>query len=229
MPRSHPIVFAGRRPSDGIHLDLLRPRPDECHSFGDASWNLGNGRRVLSPIPVVVSQGLPIDGGMSCCTQRLALAPSCAAHIGLWLGTMWMLLTLSAALLFRSNHHRIKLMLSGFVLSIDSLIRNNSTRYYFITRQCMLHHSPMHALTHTCMLSLTHAWVLKIHLLGSDLGGYLAQLYLQFRPSRVCSLILNNTFCDTQHFADAAPCVSMYVSLARSLALAHMSDACECL
>jgi maspardin len=50
----------------------------------------------------------------------------------------------------------------------------------------------------------------KIHLLGTTIGGYMAQCYLQYRPSRVLSLVLCNTFCDTQAFADNAPCAAFF-------------------
>eukprot|EP01133_Synstelium_polycarpum_P010774 gene10774-12552_t len=50
----------------------------------------------------------------------------------------------------------------------------------------------------------------KVHIFGTALGGYLAQCYYQTRPSRVHSLILNNSFCDTQFFHDNAPCASMF-------------------
>lgn len=50
----------------------------------------------------------------------------------------------------------------------------------------------------------------KIHLLGTSLGGYLAQCYTQFRPARVDSLVLNNAFCDTQYYHDNAPCAAMF-------------------
>ena len=45
----------------------------------------------------------------------------------------------------------------------------------------------------------------KIHLFGVGLGGYLAQLYASWRPSRVLSLILCNTFADTSYFKDRSP------------------------
>jgi len=50
----------------------------------------------------------------------------------------------------------------------------------------------------------------KIHLFGTSLGGYLAQCYMQYRPARVLSLVLNNTFSDTQYFHDNAPCAAMF-------------------
>lgn len=50
----------------------------------------------------------------------------------------------------------------------------------------------------------------KAHLFGTSLGGYLAQCYAQFRPARVASLILNNTFSDTQYFHDNSPCAAMF-------------------
>eukprot|EP00824_Muranothrix_gubernata_P017170 TRINITY_DN35368_c0_g1_i1.p1 TRINITY_DN35368_c0_g1~~TRINITY_DN35368_c0_g1_i1.p1 ORF type:complete len:345 (+),score=73.87 TRINITY_DN35368_c0_g1_i1:1-1035(+) len=39
-----------------------------------------------------------------------------------------------------------------------------------------------------------------VHLFGASLGGFLAQLYAQYRPSRVGSLVLCNTFCSTRYF-----------------------------
>ncbi|KAJ8764195.1 hypothetical protein K2173_005375 [Erythroxylum novogranatense] len=44
-----------------------------------------------------------------------------------------------------------------------------------------------------------------IHLYGTSLGGFLAQLFAQHRPRRVRSLILSNTFLDTRNFAAAMP------------------------
>eukprot|EP01111_Echinosteliopsis_oligospora_P006504 TRINITY_DN2067_c0_g1_i1.p1 TRINITY_DN2067_c0_g1~~TRINITY_DN2067_c0_g1_i1.p1 ORF type:complete len:326 (+),score=59.18 TRINITY_DN2067_c0_g1_i1:195-1172(+) len=52
--------------------------------------------------------------------------------------------------------------------------------------------------------------ITKVHLFGTSLGGYLAQCYCKLRPSRVESLILNNSFCDTQYFHDSAPCAAMF-------------------
>ncbi|XP_037495656.1 maspardin isoform X2 [Jatropha curcas] len=46
---------------------------------------------------------------------------------------------------------------------------------------------------------------MKVHLYGSSLGGFLAQLFAQHRPRRVRSLILSNTFLDTRDFAAAMP------------------------
>lgn len=44
-----------------------------------------------------------------------------------------------------------------------------------------------------------------IHLFGTSLGGFLVQLFAQHRPRRVRSLILSNTFLDTQSFSAAMP------------------------
>ncbi|OWM71866.1 maspardin [Punica granatum] len=44
-----------------------------------------------------------------------------------------------------------------------------------------------------------------IHLYGTSLGGFLAQIFAQHRPRRVRSLILSNTFLETQSFAAAMP------------------------
>ncbi|KAK9668262.1 hypothetical protein RND81_13G045700 [Saponaria officinalis] len=44
-----------------------------------------------------------------------------------------------------------------------------------------------------------------IHLYGSALGGFLAQLFAQHRPRRVKSLVLSNTFLDTTSFSAAMP------------------------
>ncbi|KAL5748560.1 hypothetical protein ACOSP7_025600 [Xanthoceras sorbifolium] len=44
-----------------------------------------------------------------------------------------------------------------------------------------------------------------IHLYGTSLGGFLAQLFAQHRPRRVRSLVLSNTFLDTRSFAAAMP------------------------
>lgn len=44
-----------------------------------------------------------------------------------------------------------------------------------------------------------------VHLYGTSLGGFLAQLFAQHRPRRVKSLILSNTFLDTSNFPSAMP------------------------
>ncbi|XVF51644.1 hypothetical protein PTKIN_Ptkin04bG0200900 [Pterospermum kingtungense] len=44
-----------------------------------------------------------------------------------------------------------------------------------------------------------------IHLYGTSLGGFLAQLFAQHRPRRVKSLVLSNTFLETRSFAAAMP------------------------
>ncbi|KAM7494133.1 hypothetical protein LguiB_028742 [Lonicera macranthoides] len=44
-----------------------------------------------------------------------------------------------------------------------------------------------------------------IHLYGTSLGGFLAQLFAQHRPRRVRSLILSNTFLETRHFSASMP------------------------
>ena len=52
---------------------------------------------------------------------------------------------------------------------------------------------------------------LQIHLYGTSLGGFLAQLFAQHRPRRVRSLILSNTFLETRSFASAMPWAPVYV------------------
>ncbi|XP_019446673.1 PREDICTED: maspardin [Lupinus angustifolius] len=44
-----------------------------------------------------------------------------------------------------------------------------------------------------------------IHLYGTSLGGFLAQLFAHKRPRRVRSLVLSNSFLDTQSFSAAMP------------------------
>ncbi|XP_042025482.1 maspardin-like isoform X2 [Salvia splendens] len=44
-----------------------------------------------------------------------------------------------------------------------------------------------------------------IHLYGTSLGGFLAQLFAQHRPRRVKSLVLSNTFLETSNFSAAMP------------------------
>jgi len=50
----------------------------------------------------------------------------------------------------------------------------------------------------------------KVHLFGTALGGYLAQCYAHYRPGRILSLILCNTFCDTQYYVDNHPFVGIF-------------------
>ena len=52
---------------------------------------------------------------------------------------------------------------------------------------------------------------LQIHLYGTSLGGFLAQLFAQHRPRRVKSLVLSNTFLETSNFSAAMPWAPMYV------------------
>lgn len=51
----------------------------------------------------------------------------------------------------------------------------------------------------------------QIHLFGTSLGGFLAQLFSQHRPRRVKSLVLSNTFLETSNFSAAMPWAPMYV------------------
>ncbi|XP_010276724.1 PREDICTED: maspardin [Nelumbo nucifera] len=44
-----------------------------------------------------------------------------------------------------------------------------------------------------------------VHLYGTSLGGFLAQLFAQYRPRRVRSLILSNSFLETHSFSAAMP------------------------
>ncbi|PIA50034.1 hypothetical protein AQUCO_01300635v1 [Aquilegia coerulea] len=50
---------------------------------------------------------------------------------------------------------------------------------------------------------------MKVHLYGTSLGGFLAQLFAQYRPRRVKSLILSNSFLDTRSFSAAMPWAPM--------------------
>ncbi|CAN1834200.1 SPG21 [Linum perenne] len=47
--------------------------------------------------------------------------------------------------------------------------------------------------------------VRHMHLYGTSLGGFLAQIFAQYRPRRVKSLVLSNSFLDTRSFAAAMP------------------------
>jgi pimeloyl-ACP methyl ester carboxylesterase len=51
----------------------------------------------------------------------------------------------------------------------------------------------------------------QVHIYGTSLGGFLAQIFAQHRPRRVKSLILSNTFLETHKFAAAMPWAPMYV------------------
>lgn len=51
-----------------------------------------------------------------------------------------------------------------------------------------------------------------MHLYGTSLGGFLAQLFAHHRPRRVKSLVLSNTYLDTHTFAAAMPWAPLYVS-----------------
>lgn len=42
--------------------------------------------------------------------------------------------------------------------------------------------------------------VLQVHLYGTSLGGFLAQMFAQHRPRRVKSLLLSNTYVDNHTF-----------------------------
>ncbi|KAF0929933.1 hypothetical protein E2562_026933, partial [Oryza meyeriana var. granulata] len=44
-----------------------------------------------------------------------------------------------------------------------------------------------------------------VHIYGTSLGGFLAQIFAQHRPRRVKSLVLSNTFLETHEFAAATP------------------------
>jgi len=50
----------------------------------------------------------------------------------------------------------------------------------------------------------------KVHLFGTALGGYLAQCYAQYRPTRVLSLVLCNSFSDTQYYADNNSLIGLF-------------------
>jgi len=50
---------------------------------------------------------------------------------------------------------------------------------------------------------------LQVHLYGTSLGGFLAQLFAQYRPRRVKSLLLSNTFVDNWAFEATMPWASL--------------------
>jgi len=57
---------------------------------------------------------------------------------------------------------------------------------------------------------IDEANLVKFHLFGTALGGYLAQCYCKYRPTRILSLILCNSYCDTQHYADMFPLSGLF-------------------
>ncbi|KAL2902140.1 Maspardin [Bienertia sinuspersici] len=59
----------------------------------------------------------------------------------------------------------------------------------------------LRALATWLMIFLVH----QIHIYGTSLGGFLAQLFAQHRPRRVKSLVLSNTFLNTSTFAASMP------------------------
>lgn len=62
----------------------------------------------------------------------------------------------------------------------------------------------LHMLFGCCLprlcLSLLLRLSLQVHLYGTSLGGFLCQLYAAYRPRRVRSLVLSNTFLDTKNY-----------------------------
>ncbi|XP_057869455.1 uncharacterized protein LOC131076332 isoform X2 [Cryptomeria japonica] len=48
-----------------------------------------------------------------------------------------------------------------------------------------------------------------VHLYGTSLGGFLAQLFVQYRPRRVKSVVLSNSFLETRCFGEAMPWSSL--------------------
>jgi maspardin len=57
----------------------------------------------------------------------------------------------------------------------------------------------------------------QVHLYGTSLGGFLAQLFAQYRPRRVKSLLLSNTFLDNWDFEAIMPWASLCVHYILSL------------
>jgi len=47
----------------------------------------------------------------------------------------------------------------------------------------------------------------KVHLFGASLGGFLALHYVAMHPSDVLSVVLSNSFCDTELYAENSPCL----------------------
>eukprot|EP00744_Colponema_vietnamica_P024418 GILI01035628.1.p1 GENE.GILI01035628.1~~GILI01035628.1.p1 ORF type:complete len:333 (-),score=20.81 GILI01035628.1:179-1117(-) len=60
---------------------------------------------------------------------------------------------------------------------------------------------------------LDHLKLRQVHVLGTGLGGFLAQLYCGIYPRRVLSLILCNSFRDTEIYFRHSPCRSLFRSL----------------
>lgn len=54
-------------------------------------------------------------------------------------------------------------------------------------------------------------FIYQIHLYGTSLGGFLAQLFALHRPRRVRSLVLSNTFLETSSVSAAMPWAPLYV------------------
>lgn len=53
---------------------------------------------------------------------------------------------------------------------------------------------------------------LQVHLYGTSLGGFLAQMFAQYRPRRVKSLLLSNTFVDNHAFQASMSWSSLWVT-----------------
>lgn len=67
--------------------------------------------------------------------------------------------------------------------------------------------------TESFQLCIGYAYRLRVqvHIYGTSLGGFLAQIFAQHRPRRVKSLVLSNTFLETHKFAAAMPWSPVYV------------------
>jgi len=50
----------------------------------------------------------------------------------------------------------------------------------------------------------------QVHLFGTSVGGFSAQCFVQYRPQRVISMILCNTFSDTSYYKEHAPCIEVF-------------------
>ncbi|KAL6607220.1 hypothetical protein ACP70R_041406 [Stipagrostis hirtigluma subsp. patula] len=60
-----------------------------------------------------------------------------------------------------------------------------------------------------------------VHIYGTSLGGFLAQIFAQHRPRRVKSLVLSNTFLETHKFAAAMPWSPVYVLISSKVFSNH--------